>query len=97
MTPQQQADKVISRLISKIETFVVTVCLIIITFCLVYAYLVYPIMDKKKNNVKISYEKFKRFSMPLGDVTGTEEYEDKTVRTYTDDWGIRYDVKQRTK
>jgi hypothetical protein len=54
-------------------------------------------MDKKKNNVKISYEKFKRFSMPLGDVTGTEEYEDKTVRTYTDDWGIRYDVKQRTK
>jgi hypothetical protein len=97
MTPQQQADKVISRLIGKIEAFVVTVCLIIITFCLVYAYLVYPTMDKKKNNVKVAYEEFRRFSMPLGDITGTEEYEDKTVRTYTDDWGIRYDVKQRTK
>ena len=98
MTPQQQADKVIGYLIDKIETTILLICVGIITFCLIYAYLIRPFADKEQpNDIKVGYEKFKTFSMPLGDVTGTEEYEDKTVREYTDDWGIRYELKQRIK
>jgi hypothetical protein len=50
-----------------------------------------------KSSLHIGYRKFQRFSMPLGDTTGTEAYEEITVADYTDDWGIRHVSKQRIK
>lgn len=97
MTPQQQADKVIGYLIDKIETAILMICIGIITFCLVYAYLLRPFIKEQPKEVKVAYEKFRTFSMPIGDVRGTEEYEDETVKTYTDDWGIRHELKRRIK
>lgn len=94
MYPDKKMDEIMSRLRRKIEAFVLTVCIIIISICLVYVYIVRP---SKSVAPKIAYEKYKNFSMPIGDVTGTEDYEDITVKKYTDDWGIRYEVKERVK
>jgi len=94
MYPDKKMDEIMNRLRRKIEAFVLTVCIIIISICLVYVYIVRP---SKNAAPKIAYEKFKSFSMPIGDVTGTEDYEDITVKKYTDDWGIRYDIKERVK
>jgi len=33
----------------------------------------------------------------LGDTTGTEDYEERTVSERTDDWNIRYVDKERIK
>jgi hypothetical protein len=95
MLPDKRADELIERLKRKIEVFVVAFCIIIIVACCVYGYIVRPIKDGQSTSV--GYEKFKSFSMPIGDVTGTEDYDDVTVATYTDDWGIRYEVKERIK
>ena len=94
MTADKKADILMDRLKRKVEVSIITLCIIIIVACCVYIYIVRPIKDKPTN---VAYEKFKSFSMPIGDVSGTEDYEDETVRTYTDDWGIRYDVKERIK
>ena len=94
MYPDKKMDELMDRLKRKIEAFVLTTSIIIIAICLVYLI----VRTSKGTSPKIvAYEKFKTFSMPIGDVTGTEDYEDETIATYTDDWGIRYDVKQRTK
>jgi hypothetical protein len=95
MYPDKKMDELMDRLKRKIEAFVLTTSIIIIAICLVYLYIIRP--SKSTTPTKIAYEKFKTFSMPIGDVTGTEDYEDETIATYTDDWGIRYDVKQRIK
>lgn len=79
----------------KVEVFIATICIIIIAICLLYAYVVYPI--KESSPIKVGYEKFRSFSLPLGDTTGTVEYEERTTREYTDDWGIRYELKERIK
>jgi hypothetical protein len=98
LPPDKRADELIERLKRKIEVFVVAVCIIIIVICCVYGYIVHPMKDGQvKSSITIGYEKFKSFSMPIGDIKGTEEYDDETVATYTDDWGIRYEVKERTK
>ena len=94
MTADKKADILMDRLKRKVEVSIITLCIIIIVACCVYIYIVRPIKD---NPTKVAYEKFKSFSMPIGDVSGTEDYEDETVRTYTDDWGIRYEVKERIK
>jgi hypothetical protein len=94
MYPDQKMDEIITRLKRSIEKFVITTCIIIIAICLVYLI----VRTSKGTTPKIvAYEKFKTFSMPIGDVTGTEDYEEATIATYTDDWGIRYNVKERTK
>lgn len=95
MYPDQKMNDIVERLKRKIEVFVIIVCIVIITICLMYVYIIHPF--KNTPPTKIAYEKFKTFSMPIGDVTGTEDYEDVTVKKYTDDWGIRYEVKQRVK
>jgi hypothetical protein len=95
MHPDKRADELIERLKRKIEVFIVAFCIIIIVACCVYGYIVRPMKDEQSTSV--GYEKFKSFSMPIGDIKGTEEYDDETVATYTDDWGIRYEVKERTK
>jgi hypothetical protein len=97
MYPDERVDELIDRLKRAIGAGIICICIIIITVCCVYMYIVRPINDKQKSTIKIGYEKFKSFSMPIGDVTGTEDYDDATVATYTDDWGIRYEVKERTK
>jgi len=95
MTPQQKADQVIERLKHKIEMAIIVFCIIIIAVCCVVGYIVHPMMGKSP--LRIGYGKFQRFSMPLGDTTGTEAYEERTVAEHTDDWGIRYVSKQRIK
>jgi len=95
MHADKKMDEIMDRLKRKIEAFVLTVCIVIITICLVYVYIVRPSKIVSPN--KIAYEKFKHFSMPIGDVTGTEDYEEVTVKTYTDDWGIRHELKKRVK
>lgn len=95
LPPDKKADELIERLKRKIEVFIVAFCIIIIVACCVYGYIVRPMKDEQSTSV--GYEKFKSFSMPIGDIKGTEEYDDETVTTYTDDWGIRYEVKERTK
>lgn len=98
MHPDKRADELIERLKRKVEVFIVAFCIIIITICCIYGYIVHPIKGEQvKSSITVGYEKFKSFSMPIGDVTGTEDYEDKTIATYTDDWGIRYEVKERIK
>jgi hypothetical protein len=96
MYPDKRADELVERLKRKIEVFIVAFCIIIITICCIYAYIIRPVMDKKVEST-VGYEKFKSFSMPIGDIRGTEEYDDKTIATYTDDWGIRHELKERTK
>jgi hypothetical protein len=98
MHPDKKADELIERLKRKIEAFIIVFCIIIITICCIYAYIIRPVMDNKaKSSITVGYEKFKSFSMPIGDIRGTEEYDDKTIATYTDDWGIRHELKERTK
>lgn len=95
MTPKQKADEVIERLMYKIEMTIIVFCIIIITICCVIGYIVHPMMDAKvKPSINVAHEKFKVFSMPLGDTTGTEAYEEETVRDYVDAWGIRNVDKQ---
>jgi hypothetical protein len=93
MSPDK--NELIQRLNRKIEAMIVTICIIIITGCFLYAYIIRPIKDVAPT--KVGYEKFRSFSLFLGDTTGTENYEERTVREYTDDWGIRHVTKERVK
>jgi hypothetical protein len=95
MYPDQKMDKLIERLKRKIEAAIIVFCIIIIVACCVYGYILRPMKDKSVNLV--AYEKFQRFSMPLGDTTGTEDYDEQTVSERTDDWGIHYVDKERVK
>jgi hypothetical protein len=95
MTPKQKADEVIERLMHKIEMTIIVFCIIIITVCCVVGYVVHPMMGK--SSLHKGYEKLQRFSLPLGDTTGTEAYEERTVTEHTDNWGIHYVSKQRIK
>lgn len=98
MHPDKKVDEIIERLKRKVEIFVILFCTIIIIICCVYAYIVYPMKSTNvKSSLDVGYEKTKRFSLPLGDISGTDEYEDKTIKTYTDDWGIKYEIKERIK
>ena len=94
----EDKEELKKRLERKIEVFIVAFAIILIFISCLYAYIIHPIKEGRvKSTIEIGYEKFKSFSMPIGDITGTEEYDDATVATYTDDWGIRYEVKKRTK
>ena len=97
MHPDKRADELIEKLKRAVGAGILCICIIIITICCVYMYIVRPVKDRQKSTIEIGYEKFKSFSLPLGDTTGTVEYEDETIKEYTDDWGIRYEVKERIK
>jgi hypothetical protein len=98
MYPDQKMDELIDRLKRKIEVSIIAICIVVIAVCCVYAYIVCPIKDKQvKSSIQARYEKFKSFSLPLGDTTGTENYEEQTVSERTDGWGIHYIAKQRIK
>jgi hypothetical protein len=98
MYPDEKVDELIERLKRKIEVSIIAICIIVIVMCCVYAYIVRPIKDGQiKSSIQVGYEKFRSFSMPLGDTTGTEDYEEQTVSERTDDWGIRYIDKERIK
>lgn len=97
MYPDKKVDQLIERLKLKIETAIIVMCIVLIVLCCVYAYIVRPVRDNVKSTLDVGYEKFKSFSLPLGDTTATTEYNEETVKEYTDDWGIRYTIKQRIK
>lgn len=98
MHPDQKADELIEKLKRAIGAGILLFCIIVITICIVYMYIVYPVKDKRvKSVIEVGYEKFKSFSLPLGDTTGTMEYDEQTIKEYTDDWGIRYTIKRRIK
>ena len=97
MSADEKADILMDRLKRTISAGIVCICIIIITLCIVYMYIVYPTKGEQKSTIQVGYEKFKSFSLPLGDTTGTEDYNDETVKKYTDNWGIRYEVKERIK
>jgi hypothetical protein len=98
LPPDKKADELIERLKRKIEVSVIVICIVVIVLCCIYAYIVRPIKDGQvKSSIQVGYEKFKSFSLPLGDTTGTEAYEEETISERTDNWGIRYIDKQRIK
>jgi hypothetical protein len=90
-------NELMDRLNRKIEAMIIVICIIIITACCLYAYIYRPIEENVKSSLDVGYEKFRSFSLFLGDTTGTEEYEERTVSEHTDDWGIRYVIKERIK
>lgn len=97
MTPYEQS-KAIEELKDKIELAIIVFCLVIISVCCVAAYIILPIQDKMKETTPSSkVVKYVAFSMPIGDTTGTEAYEERTVSDYTDEWGVRTVDKERIK
>jgi hypothetical protein len=97
LPPDKKADELIERLKRKIEVAIIVFCIIVIVACCIYGYIVHPMGSNVKSTITVGYEKFKSFSLPLGDTTGTEAYEEETISEHTDDWGIRYIDKQRIK
>jgi hypothetical protein len=90
-------NELMDRLSRKIEAMIIVICIIIITACCLYAYIYRPVKENVKSSLDVGYEKFKTFSLPIGDTTGTEAYEDRTVSQYVDEWGIRHILKERIK
>lgn len=94
----EDKEEFIRRLKRKVEVSIIAFAIILIVISCVYAYIIQPVKGKPvKSTIEIGYEEFKSFSLPIGDTTGTESYEERTVSQYVDDWGIRHILKERVR
>ena len=89
MYPDQKMDKIIEKYKHRIEVSIITICVVIIVICCVYAYIVRPINNVKrvKSNIEIGY---KPFSMYIENTKGTLEWNEQKVSDYVDDYNLRH-------
>lgn len=94
MKSDKERQELMTSLKRKIEAAVLTICIIIIVICAIYAYIVNPVKAEVKSTLNVAY---KPFVIPLSDTTGTVEYEERIVSVTTDEDNVTHVKVERIK